>query len=73
MQDRERFARRIQFISSYNLVTHVQIKFVSLFVIFVYIYFVDIAFVDGLIHECFAVTVSLFFGQDEQHFQHVVA
>ena len=50
-----------------------QIKSVSLCVIRVNIHFIGITFVDGLIHKCFTVAVSLLFGQYEQHFQHIIA
>lgn len=50
-----------------------QIESVGLLVILIHIHFIYLAYVYGIIHELLPVAMSLFFGEHEQHLQHIVA
>ena len=73
MQDRKRLSEGIVLVSPYDSIAHVCIETAGLCIIFIYVYFINAALPNGIIYEGFAITVSLFFGQDEQHFQHIAA
>ncbi len=72
MQNRERLSRRVGFVPAGHLESHMLVigKLVRSLV---YIHFVDVFLVDGVLHEPFSVSLTLLVGTDKQHLDEFIA
>ena len=73
MQNRERLSCRVGFVPAGHLESHMLVKSASLSVLLVYIHFVDVFLVDGVLHEPFSVSLTLLVGTDKQHLDEFIA